>query len=89
MGSARGDFDGDVFNDGVAEEVAADFFEFGFGFGEVVAVDLEVDDFADAGGGDAVHAELVDGALNGFALRVENGLLGGDDDGGVKHGIRH
>ena len=41
-------------------------------------VDLDV--FADMDAGDAFITHLFEGALDGFALRVHNGLLGGDDD---------
>ena len=41
---------------------------------------VNFDVFADVDAGDAFIAHLFEGALNGFALGIHNGLLGSDDD---------
>ena len=55
----------------------------GFGDGRVAEVDL--DQLADADAADAVEAELVERALHGVALGIEDLGLQADENGGLAH----
>jgi hypothetical protein len=74
----------EVLDDGIAEEAVCGVAE-GFLCGGLVGAGCEVDldVFADVDPGDAGVAHVLEGVLDGFALGIEDGFLGGDDDSGL------
>lgn len=69
-----------VFDNGVAEELAAKLVEGGAKLWGVGGVDLEGDRLAHADLGGCFEAEAVHGVLDGCSLRIEDAFLGGDVD---------
>jgi hypothetical protein len=74
----------EVLDDGIAEEAVCGVAE-GFLCGGLIGAGCEVDldVFADVDPGDAGVAHVLEGVLDCFALGIEDGFLGGDDDSGL------
>lgn len=69
-----------IFDDRVAEKLVAGFVDLFAGGIFVGAGQLDFEIFTDVDGADALIAHVLEGVLNGFALRVEHGFLRSDDD---------
>ena len=72
-----------ILNDGIAQQVAADFVELGFG---LRAVELEFDEFSDARGFHCREAVMMDRVAHRHTLGVEHTLFGQHDNFGFHRG---
>jgi len=74
-----------VLDDGIAQEIAADFVDLVFAEG---AIEFEFDHLANAGRFNGGHTMVPDRVAHGHALRVEDALLWHDDDFGFHRRAR-
>src|SRR2546430_3597898 len=64
----------------IRKELLAHLLDLGARLGRIGRIDLDVDDLADPCAADR-EAEMLEGRLDGLALRIENALLRADEDG--------
>jgi hypothetical protein len=82
-----GEFDAVIFDDGVGEQFLASRLEQILRLGAVLFDELDLENLALADAFDASDVEQFQRALNGFALRIEQTLLQGDDNIGFQDKI--
>ena len=69
-----------IFDDWIAEKLVTGFVNFlAPAFGVAIG-QFDFEKFANMHGANAFEAKVVKGALDGFALRIDDGFLGCDDD---------
>jgi hypothetical protein len=74
-----------ILDDRIGEEILADGLKLRARLVEVVAFQFQLDAFTDVGLFDSGDAEVLDGAADGVALRVEDAFAWADDDLSSNH----